>query len=125
MLSEYPIHAALPATDLERAKRFYADKLGLLPESEGPDGLFYRCGGTTRFLVFPSGGSASRTHTQMTWNTPNIEAEVAELTARGVVFEEYDLPEVKTTNSVATLGESKGAWFYDSEGNLLALGQFD
>lgn len=125
MLSECPIHAALPATDLERAKRFYADQLGLLPESEGPDGLFYRCGGTTRFLVFPSGGGASGAYTQMTWNTPNIEAEVAELKARGVVFEEYDLPEVKTSNSVATLGESKGAWFYDSEGNLLALGQFD
>ena len=53
MLAEYPIHTALPATDLERAKRFYADKLGLTPESEGPDGLFYRCGGGTRFLVFP------------------------------------------------------------------------
>jgi catechol 2,3-dioxygenase-like lactoylglutathione lyase family enzyme len=57
MLAEYPIHTALPATDLERAKRFYADKLGLTPESEGPDGLFYRCGEGTRFLVFPSGGS--------------------------------------------------------------------
>ena len=71
MLSECPIHAALPTTDLERAKRFYADKLGLLPESEGPDALFYRCGGATRFLAFPSRGSASRTHTQMTWNIPN------------------------------------------------------
>src|SRR6266480_513222 len=65
LLSEYPIHTALPATDLERAKRFYADKLGLTPESEGPDGLFYRCGGGTRFLVFPSGGTASGTHTQL------------------------------------------------------------
>jgi catechol 2,3-dioxygenase-like lactoylglutathione lyase family enzyme len=125
MLSEYPIHAALPATDLERAKRFYADKLGLIPESEGPDGLFYRCGGSTRFLVFPSGGTASGTHTQMTWNTPNIEVAVADLKARGGVFEEYDTPEVKTVNNVATLGQSKGAWFKDSEGNLLALGQFD
>jgi len=88
MLAEYPIHTALPATDLERAKHFYADKLGLTPESEGPDGLFYRCGGGTRFLVFPSGGTASGTHTQMTWNTPDIEAAVAELKARGVVFEE-------------------------------------
>jgi predicted enzyme related to lactoylglutathione lyase len=103
MLSEYPIHAALPATDLQRAKRYYADQLGLTPESEGPDGLFYRCGGTTRFLVFSSGGTASGTHTQMTWNTPDI----------------------KTINSEATLGQSKGAWFKDSEGNLLALGQFD
>jgi catechol 2,3-dioxygenase-like lactoylglutathione lyase family enzyme len=125
MLAESPIHAALPATDLERARRFYADKLGLTPESEGPDGLFYRCGGGTRFLVFPSGGTASGTHTQMTWNTTDIEAAVAELKARGVVFEEYDTPEVKTTNGVATLGESKGAWFKDSEGNILALGQFD
>jgi catechol 2,3-dioxygenase-like lactoylglutathione lyase family enzyme len=124
MLSECPIHAALPATDVERARRFYADKLGLTPESEGPDGLFYRCGGGTWFLVFPSGGTASGTHTQMTWNTPDIEATVAELKARGVVFEEYDTPEVKTIDGVATLGQSKGAWFKDSEGNTLALGQF-
>jgi catechol 2,3-dioxygenase-like lactoylglutathione lyase family enzyme len=125
MLSECPVHTALPATDLERAKRFYADKLGLTPESEGPDGLFYRCGGGTRFLVFPSRGTASGTHTQMTWNTTAIEAAVAELKARGVVFEDYDTPEVKTINSVATLGQSKGAWFKDSEGNMLALGQFE
>jgi catechol 2,3-dioxygenase-like lactoylglutathione lyase family enzyme len=125
MLSEYPIHAALPATDLERGKRFYADRLGLTPESEGPDGLFYRCGGGTSFLVFPSGGAASGTHTQMTWNTTDIEATVAELKARGVVFEEYDAPEVKTVDGAATLGQSKGAWFRDSEGNMLALGQFD
>jgi predicted enzyme related to lactoylglutathione lyase len=125
MLSEYPIHAALPATDVERAKRFYGDRLGLTAESEGPDGLFYRCGGGTRFLVFPSGGTASGTHTQMTWNTTDIEAAVAELKARGVVFEEYDTLEVKTVNGVAALGQSKGAWFKDSEGNMLALGQFD
>jgi hypothetical protein len=61
----------------------------------------------------------------MTWNTPDIEAAVADLKARGVVFEEYDTPEVETINGVATLGESKGAWFKDSEGNMLALGQFD
>jgi catechol 2,3-dioxygenase-like lactoylglutathione lyase family enzyme len=125
MLSECPVHTALPATDLERAKRFYADKLGLTPESEGPDGHFYRCGGGARFLVFPSRGTASGTHTQMTWNTTAIEATVAELKARGVVFEDYDTPEVKTINSVATLGQSKGAWFKDSEGNMLALGQFE
>jgi catechol 2,3-dioxygenase-like lactoylglutathione lyase family enzyme len=125
MLSECTIHTALPATDLQRARRFYAEKLGLTPESEGQDGLFFRCGGGSRFLVFPSGGAASGTHTQMTWNTPKIEAAVVELKARGVVFEEYDTPEVKTIDGVATLGQSKGAWFKDSEGNLLALGQFD
>jgi hypothetical protein len=61
----------------------------------------------------------------MTWMTHDIEADVAELKARGVVFEEYDTPQVKTVKSVATIGQSKGAWFKDSEGNLLALGQFD
>jgi catechol 2,3-dioxygenase-like lactoylglutathione lyase family enzyme len=128
MLADRPIHTALPATDLERAKRFYAEKLGLTPETELPDirdGLFYRCGEGTRFLVFPSPNDPSGTHTQMTWRTNDIEAEVAALKARGVIFEEYDTPEVKTVNSVATIGQSKGAWFRDSEGNLLALGQFD
>ena len=128
MLADRPIHTTLPATDLQRAKRFYAEKLGLTPETELPDmrdGLFYRCGGGTRFLVFPSPNAASGTHTQMTWKTNDIEADVTALKARGVVFEEYDMPGLKTVNSVATIGESKGAWFKDSEGNLLALGQFD
>lgn len=125
MLSELPIHTALPATDMERARRFYAERLGLVPEVELPDGLFYRCGAGTRFLLFPSGGASSGAHTQMTWNTDDIEGEVAALQARGVVFEEYDTPDLKTVNGVATIAESKGAWFKDSEGNLLALGQFD
>ena len=124
MLSELPIHTALPVTDMERARRFYADKLGLLPEVELPDGLFYRCGAGTRFLLYPSGVPAAG-HTQMTWNTDDIEGVVAALQARGVVFEEYDTPELKTVNGVATIAESKGAWFKDSEGNMLALGQFD
>ena len=127
MLADRPIHTALPATDLERARRFYADKLGLTPETALPDrrdGLFYRCGGGTRFLLFPSPHAASGTHTQMTWMTDDIQTDVAELRARGVVFEEYETPEVKTVNGVATIGQSKGAWFKDSEGNLLALGQF-
>lgn len=126
MLADLPIHTPLPATDLERAKRFYADKLGLTPETEWPrDGIFYRCGGNTRFLLFPSATASSGDHSQMTWLTHDIEADVAALKARGVVFEEYDMPGLKTIKSVATIGESKGAWFKDSEGNLLALGQFD
>ena len=115
---------------------YFAQKVGsyalLLMVFVHPNGMLClaggknsRCGRGTRFLVFPSGGTASGTHTQMTWNTPAIGAVVADLEARGVVFEEYDSPEGKTINSVATLGQSKGAWFTDSEGNLLALGQFD
>ena len=124
MLTNYPVHAALPASDLERAKRFYAEKLGLTPQSETPGGVFYKCGAGTRFLVFPSGGTASGTHTQLGWEVGDIEAEVAELKARGVEFEEYDTPYLKTVNSIASPGPVKSAWFKDSEGNLLGLVQF-
>jgi catechol 2,3-dioxygenase-like lactoylglutathione lyase family enzyme len=127
MLEDCPIHTPLPVIDMERARRFYAEKLGLTPDIELPDardGLFYRCGGV-RFLLFPSQTPSSGIHSQMTWLTNDIEEDVAALKARGVVFEEYDLPDLKTVNGVATIGESKGAWFKDSEGNLLALGQFN
>ena len=124
MLANHPIHAALPAVDLEQARRFYAEKLGLTPESEGPGGLFYRCGENTLFLLYPSQGTASGTHTQAGWIVDDIEAEVADLKARGVVFEEYDTPNLKTINSVANTGPTRAAWFKDSEGNLLVLLQF-
>jgi predicted enzyme related to lactoylglutathione lyase len=124
MLTNYPIHTTLPAQDFERAKRFYAEKLALTPESEAPGGVFYRCGGNTRVLVFPSQGVASGTHTQMGWTVDDIEAEVASLKARGVVFEEYDMPGLKTVESIATTGPLRAAWFKDSEGNLLSLVQF-
>ena len=124
MFANDPIYPSLPATDLERAKRFYAEKLGLTPESELPGGLWYRCGKDTRFSVFTSQGEANGTYTQVLWPVEDVESEVAALKARGVVFEEYDLPSLKTVNSIATAGPIKGAWFKDSEGNLLSLGQF-
>jgi catechol 2,3-dioxygenase-like lactoylglutathione lyase family enzyme len=123
MLANDPIYPSLPAADLERAKRFYAEKLGLTPESELAGGLLYRCGKDTRFAVFTSQGEVLGTHTQAIWLVEDVESEVAALKARGVVFEEYDLPSLKTINSIATAGPIKGAWFKDSEGNLLSLGQ--
>ena len=123
MFVNSPIYASLPAADLERAKRFYADKLGLTPESEGAGGLWYRCGTDSRFSIFPSQGEASGTHTQAIWLVEDVESEVAALKARGVVFEEYDVPSLSTVNSIATIGPNKGAWFKDSEGNLLSLVQ--
>ncbi len=125
MLTNSPIYASLPAADLERAKRFYAEKLGLTPESELPGGLLYRCGKDSRFSVFPSEGEVSGTHTQAIWLVEDVESEVAALKDRGIVFEEYDLPSLSTVNSIATIGPGKGAWFKDSEGNLLSLAQFD
>jgi catechol 2,3-dioxygenase-like lactoylglutathione lyase family enzyme len=124
------VSARLPAKDLDRARRFYEEKLGLKPAEERPGGLLYCCG-QTRFAVFESFGAASGSHTQMAWEVADIEATIAALKARGVVFEEYDVSGLKTVNGIAEIrgnypskgtGE-KGAWFRDSEGNLLSIGQ--
>ena len=130
MLTDAPSATRLPAKDLARARRFYSEKLGLEPVEERPGGLLYRCGGSS-FGLFESAGEASGTHTQMGWEVADIEATVAALRTRGVVFEEYDLPGLETVNGIATIEgnyPSKGvgeraAWFRDSEGNMLGLGQ--
>jgi catechol 2,3-dioxygenase-like lactoylglutathione lyase family enzyme len=120
----------LPASDLARARRFYAEKLGLEPSEERPGGLLYRSPDGA-FALFESAGASSGDHTQMGWEVEDIEAAVADLRARGVVFEEYDLPGLRTVNGIADIegnypskgaGE-RGAWFRDSEGNMLGLGQ--
>ena len=131
MLEHSDVATRLPAQDLERARTFYREKLGLEPLEERPGGLRYRCG-NSYFALFASAGAPSGTHTQMGWEVDEIEAVVAELRARGVVFEEYDLPGLKTVGGIARVEgnyPSKGgvgeraAWFRDSEGNLIGIGQ--
>ena len=114
--------AALPAQDLERAKAFYRDKLGLTPTQDDPGGMMYALAAGTGFGVFPSSGKPSGTHTQMGIEVEDVEGAVKDLQAKGVKFEEYDMPGLKTVNGVADFGGTKGAWFKDSEGNLIALG---
>jgi len=121
----------LPAQDLDRARRFYADKLGLEPVDERPGGLLYRSA-SGDFALFASAGASPGTFTQMAWEVDDIEATIGALRARGVVFEDYDLPGLRTVDGIADIegnypskgatGE-RGAWFRDSEGNLLAIGQ--
>jgi catechol 2,3-dioxygenase-like lactoylglutathione lyase family enzyme len=131
MLSSTKVATRLPAQDLERARAFYSEKLGLDPVEERPGGLLYRCGGT-EFGLFESVGKPSGEHTQMGWEVDDIEAAVRELRGRGVVFEEYDFPGLTTVNGIAEVEgnyPSKGgkgeraAWFRDSEGNMLGIGQ--
>ena len=130
MLADGDVATRLPAQDLNRARRFYTEKLGLEPVEERPGGLRYHCG-QGGFVLFQSAGKPSGTHTQMGWEVADLVATVAELRARGVVFEEYDLPGLKTVDGIASIpgnypskgtGE-KGAWFKDSEGNLVGIGQ--
>jgi catechol 2,3-dioxygenase-like lactoylglutathione lyase family enzyme len=130
MLKDSTVATRLPAKDLARARKFYSEKLGLDPIEERPGGLRYQCG-NSNFALFQSAGAASGTHTQMGWEVADIEATVAELRKRGLVFEEYDLPGLKTVNGIANIegnypskgiGE-RGAWFKDSEGNLIGIAQ--
>lgn len=91
MLSDARFEASLPCSDLQRAKSFYAEKLGLSPSDEGPAGAFYAGRGGTRFILFPSSGSASGSHSQMGFMVADITAEVRDLRQRGVQFQDYDL----------------------------------
>ena len=129
-LADSDVATRLPAQDLDRARRWYAEKLGLDPIEERPGGLRYRCG-STFFVVFQSTGRASGASTQMGWDVDDIEAVVADLRSRGVEFEEVDVPGLQTVNGIADIdgnypskgrGE-RGAWFRDSEGNLIGIGQ--
>jgi catechol 2,3-dioxygenase-like lactoylglutathione lyase family enzyme len=121
-LSDYAANATIPAQDMARARDFYESTLGL-KGVEAADGVQYQCGGTS-FLLFESRGEASGTHTQMGWDVDNVEATVDDLTNQGVKFEVYDMPGFKTdAKGIAEIGGMKGAWFKDTEGNLLAIGE--
>lgn len=130
MLSEGRIASRLPVQDMNRARAFYADKLGLEPVEEREGGLRYVCA-AGEFALFQSAGAASGAHTQMGWEVEDIGATVRKLRSRGVTFEEYDLPGLRTVDGIAEIEgnyPSKGigeraAWFRDSEGNLLGIGQ--
>jgi catechol 2,3-dioxygenase-like lactoylglutathione lyase family enzyme len=122
MLDRFDAIAVLPATDMERAKRFYKEKLGLVPDEDGEDGAWYRSG-RSRLFLYPSSSSGIGAFTQAAWMVDDIENAVRLLRERGVEFEEYDLPGLKTVNGVVDLPSERAAWFRDSEGNMLSVGQ--
>ena len=124
MLTDKKTYATLPTSDLARARRFYEEALGLRPEMVTEGGVMYSSGGT-QFFVYPSRNKAGG-HTQMSWLVKDIKAEVAGLKAKGVTFEEYDRPGIKTVDSVVQSGPAVWtAWFKDPDGNLLGLTQID
>jgi catechol 2,3-dioxygenase-like lactoylglutathione lyase family enzyme len=123
VLSDCRVSAALPVSDLARARSFYVDTLGLTPFMEGDDVLAFRCADGTDFGVFVSQGRSSGTHTQVTFFCQDAEAEAADLRARGVKLEEFDIPGATVTDGVYDMNGQRGAWFRDPEGNLLAVAE--
>jgi catechol 2,3-dioxygenase-like lactoylglutathione lyase family enzyme len=125
VLADAHFHATIPCSNFERAKRFYTEKLGLTPAEEDPGGAFYEGRDGTRFLLFPSSGSASGAHTQMGFRVDDIETTVRELRGRGLQFESYDFPGFDKETCIAETGRARSAWFKDSEGNLLGISSID
>src|SRR5690349_22248910 len=123
MLTETPIVPYIPAKDMVRARKFYEEKIGLKPKEEYAGGVIYQCGKGSWVFMYPSPGAGTSKASTAFWSVDDVAAEVAALKAKGVVFEEYDMPGLKTVNSIATGGGAKTAWFKDSEGNILAISQ--
>jgi predicted enzyme related to lactoylglutathione lyase len=122
MLKTAPIRAYIPASDVSRARKFYEQSVGLTPKEHYAGGVIYECGGTEVFL-YPTPNAGTSKASQAFWQVDDVEAEVAELKRRGVVFEEYNIPGIITKNSIATGGGAKTAWFKDTEGNIFAVSQ--
>ena len=129
-LAHSRVETRIPTKDLARAKRWYAEKLGLMPSEERDGGLRYECDAGV-FCLFESSGFSDGTFTQMAFNVDDIDAEVTELRRRGVVFEDYGIPGLAMSNHIVAIPDNypskgraeRGAWFRDSEGNLLGIGQ--
>ena len=123
MLQNSPLYAYIPAQDVARARRFYEDKLGFRPREEVAGGVVYEFGKGTAAFLYPTPNAGSSRASQAYWQVADIEREVAELKKRGVKFEDYDMPGMKTENGIFTGGGARAAWFRDSEGNILAVVQ--
>ena len=121
MLKDRRCATTIAVADIDRAVAWYRDKLGLEPADKSEGGVNYECGGGTWFSLYPSQFAGTAQSTLMGWETPELEKDMEELRGKGVTFEEYDFPGLKTENGIADMGGERGCWFKDSEGNILSL----
>jgi predicted enzyme related to lactoylglutathione lyase len=120
MLQNHPMYSYIPAKDMARARKFYEQKVGLLPKQEVAGGVVYACANGTACFMYPTPNAGTSQASQAFWQVENIEREVADLDARGVTFEKYDMQGVDD-NGIVTAGGAKAAWFRDTEGNIMAV----
>jgi catechol 2,3-dioxygenase-like lactoylglutathione lyase family enzyme len=120
MLDRFSPRTTLAVSDLQRAQAWYEQKLGLSPTSGFLAGLTYECGGGS-FALFPTPYAGTAKNTVMEWAVDDVEKVVTELKGRGVIFETFEMDGVEWNAEIATMDGHKGAWFKDSEGNILAI----
>jgi len=123
MLKNARIVPYIPVANVARARKFYEEKIGLVAKEEYAGGVVYECGDGSWVFMYPSAGAGTSRASTAFWAVNDVVAEVAALRKKGVVFEEYDMPGLKTVNGIATGGGAKTAWFKDSEGNILAISE--
>jgi predicted enzyme related to lactoylglutathione lyase len=121
MLQAHPMYAYLPASDVARARRFYEDTLGFAPGAELSGGVTYEFANGTACFLYPTPNAGTSRASQAFWDVDDIEREVADLKARGVQFERYEIPDAQVDGDIVTGGGARAAWFKDSEGNILAV----
>src|SRR5262245_49181162 len=119
MLQNSPLYAYIPVRDVGRARRFYEGKLGFKPKREDAGGVVYEFGNATACFLYPTPNAGTSKASQAFWQVEDILREVDELRKRGVKFEEYNQPDMRTENGIFTGGGARAAWFKDSEGNIL------
>lgn len=123
MLKNARIVPYIPVANVARARKFYEEQIGLVAKEEYAGGVVYECGDGSWVFMYPSAGAGTSRASTAFWAVDDVVAEVAALRKKGVVFEEYDMPGLKTVNGIATGGGAKTAWFKDTEGNILAISQ--
>ena len=122
MLSQARITTMLPVKDMDRARAFYEGRLGFRPDGGAKvDGRYEYDLGGSRIALIPREGGSKAEHTALSFEVKDIGSRIRELQGAGVVFEDYDLPGLKTVQHVCVLGSEKAAWFRDPEGNYLCL----
>jgi len=124
MLKSFPVHASVAALDLNRARAWYADKLGLTPDMEGAEGLWYQFADGTWLHLYETQFAGTAKNTIAGWSVTDIESVMDDMRGRGLTFEEYDFGEgYRTVNGLMSAGGGKAAWFTDSEGNIYEISQ--
>ena len=120
MLDKAPMYAYIPAKDVARARKFYEETLGFKVKQVRAGGVVYEFGRGTACFLYPTPNAGTSRASQAFWDVEDIEKEVADLTARGVKFEKYDMPGTDE-KGILTAGGAKAAWFKDTEGNIMAV----
>ena len=121
MLHDFPMYAYIPARDMPRARKFYEGTVGLNAKMEINGGVVYEFAGGTACFLYPTPNAGTSRASQAFWDVKDVDKLIGELKARGVNFENYDMPGERSPAGAVIAGGAKAAWFKDSEGNIMAL----